>query len=459
MMTEKEKIEIVKKYKRKISNAFVLIDGTDINSKISGSEFVVTKKLDGALQGIFFENDEIVAITTHGKVHKDLPCLKEAAKALKDYGLKSAVIEAELYAVLDGGKRERVGDVASALADKTLWDKLHLAPFDITELDGEEFNSNNYNETIKKLYSIFKGELVKPVEYKELSSTSEIVELYKEWVEDGGAEGIVVHSELPIIYKVKTHHTIDAAIIGFTYSNENDESIRDIAIAVEREDETFQIIGVTGNGFTSDQRKELAKKLKELACESEYIMTDSRNVAFQMVKPQIVGEFSVEDIVPENSDDTPKINPLLIYDENKGFVFDGNTPGASLLHLVFVRFRDDKSVNSSDVRISQITDICPFSEGKQQKFNNLSKSEIIAKRVFTKGSGEKLMIQKYLVWKTNKEESGMFPAYVFFYTDFSSGRKDMLKRDLKVTSNEKQALSFMDQVIEENVKKGWQEAL
>ena len=46
-----------------------------------------------------------------------------------------------------------------------------MAPFDITELDGEEFNSNNYNETIKKLYSIFKGELVKPVEYKELSST------------------------------------------------------------------------------------------------------------------------------------------------------------------------------------------------------------------------------------------------------------------------------------------------
>ena len=29
------------------------------------------------------------------------------------------------------------------------------------------------------------------------------------------------------------------------------------------------------------------------------------------------------------------------------------------------------------------------------------------------------MIQKYVVWKTNKEKHSLYPAYVFHYTDFS----------------------------------------
>ena len=131
--------------------------------------------------------------------------------------------------------------------------------------------------------------------------------------------------------------------------------------------------------------------------------------------------------------------------------------GVSTLHFVFNRLREDKATNETDIRISQITDICPFSEEKTTKLSNLPKSEVLAKRVFTKGSGEKLMIQKYVIWKTNKEETGAYPAYVFFYTDFSSGRKDMLKRDLRVSSDKEQEFAMMEQTIAENVKKGWVE--
>ena len=268
----------------------------------------------------------------------------------------------------------------------------------------------------------------------------------------------MLHSEMPVVYKIKTRHSIDGVIVGFTCGEgENSDSVRDVAVALMREDGLLQIIGVTGNGFTTDQKKDLAKKLETLACESEYIITDSRNVAFQMVKPQIVGEFSAGDFVAESSDGTPKTNPILNFDEEKGYLSEGMVPGVSTLHFVFNRFRDDKAADKSDIRIAQITDVCPFSEGKSSRLTDLPKSEVLAKRIFTKGSGDKLMIQKYVIWKTNKEETGAYPAYVFFYTDFSSGRKDMLKRDLRVSSDKEQAFALMEQAIAENVKKGWVE--
>lgn len=455
-MLEKEMIEIAKKYKRRVAGSFVLVDADKIDGRIAGSRFVATKKIDGTLQAFFYENGEVCAVSTSGKITKDLPCLAEAASLLKSYGLKSAIIEAELYAVLEEGKRERVGDVAAAAADRKLHDKLFLAPFDIVRLDGEEYHCDDYAETIKKLYAMFDGKLVRPVEYKELRSRDDVIALFKQWVEDGGAEGIVLHSEMPVVYKIKTRHSIDGVIVGFTCGEGEDfDSVRDVAVALMREDGLLQIVGVTGNGLTTDQKKELVKKLEPLSCESEYIITDSRNVAFRMVKPEVAAEFTAGDFVTENSDGTPKTNPLLNYVADKGYLSEGMTSGVSTLHFVFSRFREDKSADKTDIRISQITDICPFSEGKATKMSNLPKSEILKKRIFTKGSGDKLMIQKYVVWKTNKEESGAYPAYVFFYTDFSSGRKDMLKRDLRVSSDKEQAFALMEQAIVENVKKGW----
>lgn len=457
-MLKNEIIEKAKQYKKKIASAFVLVDADNIASKIAGSQFVVTKKIDGILVGLYYEAGELFAITTTGKVISNIPCTSEAALLLKNYGLKTALIEAEMYVILEEGRRERVGDVAKALSDKSLYDRILLAPFDIIALDGEEYKSDGYRDTIIKLYSIFSGKLVRPVSYKEFDSINDVISLYKEWVEDGGAEGLVVHSEAPIVYKVKQRHSVDGVIVGFTYGDaDNSDCIRDVAIALMREDGLFQVVGVTGTGFTNEQKKELAGILEPLACKSEYIITDSRNIAFQMVKPYVVAEFVAGDYVADGYDGSPKINPLLIYDELNGYIYDGNTSGVSILHLAFVRFRNDKAVDKSDIRISQITDICPFSEYKTSKITGLKKSEVIVRRVFVKGSGDKLMIQKFLVWKTNKEDSLSYPAYVFFYTDFSSGRKEILKRDIKVSSDEKQALEFLENAIAENVKKGWEE--
>jgi hypothetical protein len=131
-----------------------------------------------------------------------------------------------------------------------------------------------------------------------------------------------------------------------------------------------------------------------------------------------------------------------------------------MLHAVFERLREDKQVDASDTGISQLTRLVGEDAGDMATATNLPESTVLRREVYTKGAGEKLMVQKYLVWKTNKESTdSRYPAYVLHYTDFSVGRKEMLKRELRVSSSEEQLLTICDGMIAENVKKGWEKVV
>lgn len=65
------------------------------------------------------------------------------------------------------------------------------------------------------------------------------------------------------------------------------------------------------------------------------------------------------------------------------------------------------------------------------------------------------MVRKFVVWKTNKEATEEYPAFVYHYTDFSPSRKDMLKKEVKVSSLKAQIESYLKSEIAENIKKGW----
>ena len=79
---------------------------------------------------------------------------------------------------------------------------------------------------------------------------------------------------------------------------------------------------------------------------------------------------------------------------------------------------------------------------------------MLDRRVFRKNTGEKVFIQKFLIWKSNKSDYG-YGKYIFFHTDYSSSRKEPLKRDIKVASTEEKIRAFMEQAIAENVKKNY----
>ena len=123
---------------------------------------------------------------------------------------------------------------------------------------------------------------------------------------------------------------------------------------------------------------------------------------------------------------------------------------------VFLRIRDDKKGNKDDIRFSQVTDIVELS-GRDEAVE-LKDSEVLKREVFVKESKGQKMVRKFLLWKTNKEKDPDYPAFVFHYTNFSPTRKDMLKKDVKVSDSKKQIEQIYADEIAENVKKGWNPA-
>ena len=460
MTMEQKYIQTAIDYKKNIAGKFVLVEGAKLKQRVEGERLCVTKKIDGHLQVVFWQDGQVFMLNASGKQRaENLRCLDAFAEAMKAAGVKSATIAAELYLPRPDG-RPRCGDVAAALADDAKRNELCLAPFDIIELDGNPWKAEHYSETYNKLCSLFNGQLtidngklVSPVQMRNATSHDEVQEIYDEWVVGEGAEGLVIHSESPIVWKVKPRHTIDAAVIGYTTA---ERGIRDLMFAVRREDGLFQMFALGSTGMTDEQRAEIAQRLSQKHVESQYVLSDSRGIAYQMVKPELVFEISVLELVARGNDDKIRMNPLLKYDEAEGWFMEGVTPGVSVLGITIDRERADKQPSETDIRVSQLTDICPFEEPEGGSAK-LEASTLLERHVYKKVSGEKVMLHKFLIWKTNKEQSGRYPAYVFFHTDFSSGRKDMIKRDMAYSSDEQQIRDILAAEIADNIKKGWEE--
>ena len=447
---EQKYIQAAIDYKKNIAGKFMLVEGALLKQRLDGQRFAVTRKIDGHLQVLFYDGNKVTMLNSQGNQKAEsLKCLDIAAATMKKAGVKQAVIAAELYVPRPDG-RPRCGDVLSALADNP--DQLALAPFDIVELDGEPWKAEHYSDTHNKLCTIFQDEQVKPVSMRNASSLDEVQEIYDEWVVGEGTEGLVVHSESPIVWKVKPRHSIDAAVIGYTTT---ERGIRDMLFAVRLEDGKYQMFGRGSSGMSDDDRASVAERLAKTHVESQYVLSDSRGIAYQMVQPTLVFEISVTELVPRGNDDKIKMNPLLSYDEKQGWIMEGVTPGVSVLGVAVERERTDKKPTETDVRISQITDIVPF-----EQVEGATKGEpstLLERHVYKKVSGAKVMLHKFLLWKTNKEQTGRYPAYIIYHTDYSSGRKELIKRDMLYSNDEKQIRELLAAEIADNVKKGWEE--
>jgi hypothetical protein len=67
------------------------------------------------------------------------------------------------------------------------------------------------------------------------------------------------------------------------------------------------------------------------------------------------------------------------------------------------------------------------------------------------------MVRKLLMWKTNKEKTGQFPAYVVYLTDFSPNRENPLDRDIKIAPTEAAAKKHFEKLAKAKFVGGWTE--
>ena len=439
-----------KTYKRAVARRYLPVSAKEIVSKVrEADKYYLSTKFDGHLYILSYENKKASLINHFGTVLDDLPLLKEAEELLQKAGIDKAYIPGELY--LQQSERTYVFDLVAALDDKSK--EIAFAAFDILSIDDQEYDLKNWEEKLTKLDELFPGNgSVHSVGSKTVESRKDIVDFYKQVVETDGQEGVIVKSSEGMIYKVKPLHTFDAVIVGYVEGDGDRKGmLREVLIAMMKDKKTYQIVGKIGNGFSDKERKDLLAKLRPMVVESNYIASSGAKVAFTMVKPEMVVEFTALDVVPENSKGAIK-KMSLTFDNTYEAAF--LLPCISFMTSVFVKVRDDKNGNNpEDVRFEQITNLVEIdNESNDEKV--LEPSTLLERKVFAKESKGSTMIRKFLLWKTNKEQSEDYPAYVFHYTDFSPSRKDKLKVDLKASSSQKQILEIFKNFLEKNVKKG-----
>ncbi|MCD8102403.1 MAG: hypothetical protein LUE26_07540 [Alistipes sp.] len=444
-------------YKKNFLKQFIAIYPQIIDSRLGDSRYYVTRKYDGEFATIVYDNGRVVTINRSGRTRIGLPCAEEAARLLKKAGVTQAIIPAEIY-VDDRDKRTRTHDLLHALSKKGDVSGLHLAAFDILELDNQPYKPDNYIETHEQIVKWFaRGKLVKPVEMEVATSSRQVKDLYRRWVDEGTAEGLVVRSDLPFVFKIKPRHYIDAVVIGYTEGTGNQQGqVRTFLVAMMAEEGLYQVVGHVGGGMKDELKTSMFDHLEERIVTSDYIETDSNHVAFRMVDPVTVMEFSVRDVIYETANGAVT-NPVLRF-EDGGWYFDRTVTGLSFIAPVFEKFREDKAANAVDIRLSQIEDFASFEREEivDGAPAEKSPSEVLLREVYHKTLGEKYMIQKYVVWKTNKESAGDYPAYVLHYTNYSSNRRDQLQRELRVSDSEEQIMELYRTMLGENLKKGWE---
>ena len=444
-------IETAQKYKRQTASRYLPVGAEEITSKIMEAEsFAVSTKHDGHFYLLSFDGTKATLTNHGGRVITDLPLLNEASALLNDK-CKTVVLAGELYLYKKDG-RTRSFDMTAALDDKSA--DIYFAAFDLLTLDGEQV-SLNLKSLDEKLNAVLSGgKSLHAIKNSIVESRKDIAALYKSIVEDGGHEGIVVRSHNGPTYKIKPLITLDAVILGYSEGQGSRAGmLREVLVGLCVAKDEYLLLTKVGNGYSEDERIKLLKDLEKKKVDSGYIEVSGSNVAFTMVAPNQVVEFSCLDVFGENS--KGGISKMCLSYKDGTYTATGKQPMASVISPVFIKMRTDKNPDTEDAGLSQITKIISLDKDAAKKLD-LKKSEILLREVYVKKSRGMKMVRKFMVWKTNKETTGEYPAYVYHYTDFSAGRSEMLKKEIKVSDSKKQIEEIFAAEVLENVKKGWE---
>jgi hypothetical protein len=446
-------------YRRDLSVRMRALDKARLKEELPACDSFVSKKVDGECTMLLIEGGQCCSINPGGVVRAGLPFMQEAITLAAKAKCGQMLLAGELW--VDRGKRERVHDVSRVARQPESQadvDSLRFAVFDVLEVDGKPMGKS-YAPAWKQIESVFKnGVAIRPVETVRAKTTEEVVRAFENWVEKGGAEGVVVRSDAAGLFKIKPRITIDAAVLGFTEgTNGRTGMLHDMLLGLMRSDSTFQVLGRVGTGFSDEQRRDWLSDLKDMAAESDYAEVND-SVAYQMVRPEWVVEISVLDFINQTTRGGSIDRMVLDFDRgHNAYRAVRRLPLASPISPVLVRKREDKAIKSDDLRLGQVAGVVevPLADANARQLQ-LPKSQILKREVFTKTMKGALMVRKLVLYATNKHTpGGAYPAFVAYLTDFSPNRATPLDRDIRVSDSQEQIEELYAGLKAEYILKGW----
>ena len=447
---------VISRYRNQVASRYQAITNDNIKKVLQNSPFQVSPKVDGELWFLIFEpglNPYLCA--PNGRlISGSIPVLEEATEAMGKVNVRH-VFAGELFVISKEG-RPRVGMVASLLAQGKDADlgRLCFMAFDLVEA-GSEPLGDFASRLAAMQQKLGKGKRCQVARNDQCADVAGVLDCYQNFVESGKAEGLVIRDANGSITKMKPVFTLDLGIIAFTDSSEDPSMVGGIMLALMRKDGTFQILGSCGNLGDFPQRKRLREELMTHLVPSDVRHASTSGALYRFVQPSIVVEIAVTDIQTEATNGNPILNRVVaLVDE--GWQTLQPLAGASLIHPVLVRRRDDKSVQRPDIRLEQLSERCLLTGIDQPAAKvDLPKSTLLRREVYTKSTRGVTSLRKLLCWKTNKESLDDFPAYVVHFTDYSPSRSDPLKREVRLAPTEEEMTKIAESLLEKNIKGGW----
>lgn len=439
-------------YRSDVAKRYRVIDHSLIERALPPGNLTISAKLDGELWFLVKRDGLTALVAYNGRVLSGTPLVKELEQKLKS--VSDAIIAGELVAQPTDG-RPRVQHVATALRLDTLEPTLDFRPFDVIAEGGQPSQELPYARRLERLKALFPEEgrtaLVTTVD----GDQAKVLSYWREWVLSGRFEGLVVRSEQGLTFKIKPHFTIDAAVIAYgTRITGGVAQMRELSLALVRDDGHLQLIGTVGGGFSEEDRVAWHARLAAREVPSSFRMANRDGTLCKFVRPDIVVEVKVTDLIETDSNDVPVQRMSLSYDAVQGYKarHDARTP--ALLFPVFQRERTDKKLDLASVGLEQLTSRLASALDPAQAPPELPNSEIVLRRVWTKGA---TAVRKVAIIATHKEPRHGFAPFVVFGTDYSGERAEPMKNTLKTASTKAKAETLVAAWIEENVKKGWAE--
>jgi hypothetical protein len=439
-------------YKRQVAKHYRVLEAAKMETALPKGTLWISPKLDGELWFLVRRNGDLALCAHNGRVLQGIPLLTALAARLK--GAPDLLVAGELVAPISEG-RPRSHHLATALGDEAHAKALAFHPFDLVDDGGQDALARPYAERLARLQSLF-GEsgTITTVTGDAASAASH----YREWVAAGKHEGLVVRSEQNLTFKIKPHFSIDAVVIAFGERLVGDaRQLRELSVALVRDDGSFQVLGTVGTGFSEEDRIAWQQRLSAMEAPSSFRMANSEGTLSRFVRPELVVEVRCSDLLVSDGDDLAIRRMTLGWDAAAGWKPLGEHVTAVMLHPVFLRGRTDKRVDAGDCGLGQLASRVQFEDEIAAAPGTAGTATVCKREVWTKEMKGLLGVRKYVLIQTNKQDRD-YPPLVLFCTDFSPGRAEPLQTSLRSAADRAAADAQIAAWIEENIKKGWNPA-
>lgn len=440
------------RYKRQVAKRYRVLESGQIERALPKGQLWLSPKLDGELWFLVRRAGDLALCAHNGRVLHGIPVLVGLAPVLAS--APDFIVAGELLAPIFEG-RPRSPHVATALGDERHARALTFHPFDLVEEGTADAQAAPYAQRLARLRAWFGEERVIPTV---VGDAAQAAGYYREWVAAGKHEGLVARSEQNITFKIKPHLSLDAVVVAYGERLVGESrQLRELSVALVRDDGDFQILGTVGTGFSEEDRVAWLARLSAMPADSSFRMANSEGTLSRFVRPECVVEIRCSDLLDTDGEDQPIRRMALSYDPERGYAPRGECPTAVMLHPTFVRERTDKRVDAGDVGMGQITSRLSLDVGPVEAAGESATAQVLARGVWTKETKGLLAVRKYVLIQTNKAGRD-FPPLVLFATDFSPGRAEPLQTSLRTAHTREAADRQIALWIEENIKKGWNPA-